>query len=99
MGVGVEVVGGEVEEEVEVVFPLVVPPSSICHQTLVHPCIRGQDSIPCCPQEVWEVLEEGGHPTLDLACLHNNNMDKEDTPLIAPHYPEVEGPGVPLMVP
>lgn len=86
----------EVEEE-RVASLLVAPLSSICHPALVHPCIQGQDSIPCCPQEVWEDLEEGGHHTLDLGCLHSST-DRVGTHLTALRYLVVEaqeGPCLP----
>lgn len=91
------VVGEEAEEEVD--SPLVAPLSSICHQTSVHPCTPGQDSIPCCLQAVWEVPEEVGHPTLGLACLHSSSMDRVDTHSTAHHYLVVEAPEGPHMAP
>lgn len=45
-------VGVAVEEEV-VDSPLVALLSSKWYQTSVHPCSPGQDSTPCCLQEVW----------------------------------------------
>lgn len=74
------VVGEAAAEEAEAVdSPLVALLSSICHQTSALPCTRGQVSIPCCLQGAWEALEEGGHPTLGLACLHSSSTDRVDT--------------------
>lgn len=87
------------EEEGVVDSPLVALLSSTCHQTSVHPCTQGQDSIPCCLRELWEVPEEGGHPTLGLACLHSSSMDRVDTHLTAHHYLVVEAPGGPHTAP
>lgn len=76
-----EVVAGEAAgEEAEAAdSPLVALLSSICHQTSAPPCTRGQVSIPCCLQGVWEVPEEGGHPTLGSACLRSSSTDRVDT--------------------
>lgn len=87
------------EEEGVVDSPLVALLSSTCHQTSVHPCTQGQDSIPCCLRGLWEVPEEGGHPTLGLACLHSSSTDRVDTHLIAHHYLVVEAPGGPHTAP
>lgn len=95
----VAVVEAVEEEEEEVDFPQVVLVNSICHQTSVHQCTLGQVSTPCCHQEVWEVLEEEGHPTLDLVCLHSSSMDRVDTRSIAHHYLEVEAQEGPRMAP
>lgn len=91
-------VGEEEEEEVED-SPLVALLSSIYHQTSVHPCTPGQHSTPCCLLEVWEVPEEGGHPTLDLVCLHSSSTDRVDTHSTVPHYLVVEAPEGPHMGP
>lgn len=90
-------VAGEEEEVVD--SPLVALLSSICHQISVHPCTPGQVSIPCCLQGPWEVLEEGGHPTLVLACLHSSSMDRVDTHSTAHRYLVVEAPEGPHMAP
>ena len=78
--------GLAVGEEEVVDSPLVALLNSICHQTSVHLCTLGQDSIQCCLQGVWEVLQEGGHPILGLACLHSSSMDRVDTHSTAHHY-------------
>lgn len=95
--VAVEVVVGEEEEVVD--SPLEAHHNSICPPTSVHPCTQGLDSTQCCLQEAWEVLGEGDHPTLDLACLHSSSMDKADTPSTALHYLVVEAPEGPHMAP
>lgn len=95
MGEAVE----EEEEEVVVDSPLVAPLSSTCHQTSVHLCTPDQVSIQCCLREVWEVLEEEGHLTLGLACLHNSSMDRVDIHSTAHHYLVVEVPEGPHMAP
>jgi len=85
---------GEVEED----FLPLAPLSLICHPILVPQCILGQDSMPCYLLGVWEVLEEGGHPTLGLACLHSHSTDRVGTLSTAHHYLEVEaheGPCLP----
>lgn len=97
-----EAVGGEEEEEVAAVAldsPLGALLSSIYHQTSVPLCTPDQVSIQCCLQGVWEVLEEGGHPTLGSVCLHSSSMDRVDTPSTAHHYLLVEVPEAPHMVP
>lgn len=91
-----EVVG---EEEEVVDSPLVALLSSICLQTLAHLCTPDQVSIQCCLPGVWEVPEEGGHPTLGLACLHSSSMDRVDTHSTAHHCLEVEVPEDPHMAP
>lgn len=93
----VAAVGVGVEEGVG--SPLVALLSSTCPQTLAHPCTPGQDSIPCCLQGLWEVLGEGGHPTLGLACLHSSNTDRVDTHSTAHHYLVAEVPEGPRMAP
>lgn len=85
------------EEEAVVDSPLAALLSSICHQTSVHPCTLGQDSIPCYLQGLWEVLEEGGRPTLGLACLHSSSTDRVDTHSTAHHYLVAEAPEGPHM--
>lgn len=90
---------GEAEEEAAVDSRLVALLSSICHQVSVHPCTRGQASIPCCLRGLWEAPEEAGHPTLDLACLHSSSMDRADTHSTAHRYLVAEAPGDPHMAP
>lgn len=91
--------GAAAGEEGVVAFPLVALLSSTCHPTLAHPCIRGQDSIPCCLQGLWEALGEGGRPTLGLACLRSSNTDRVDTHSTARRYLVAEVPGGPHMAP
>lgn len=81
-------VAGEAEEVVDSL--LVALLSSTCHQASVHPCIPDQDSTPCCLQGVWEVLEEGDHPTLGLAYLHSSSMDRVGTHSTVLRYLVVE---------
>lgn len=85
------------EEEAVVDSRLVALLSSICHQTSVHPCTPGQDSIPCCLQGLWEVPEEEGRPTLGLACLHSSSTDRVDIHSTAHHCLVVEAPEGPHM--
>ena len=86
------------EEEVD--SPPVALLSSICHQTSVHQCILGQDSIPCYLQGLWEVPEEVGLLTLGLACLpSSSSTDRVDTHSTAHRYLVVEAPEGPHMAP
>ncbi|KAK5854894.1 hypothetical protein PBY51_005046 [Eleginops maclovinus] len=91
--------GGAAAGEEVVDSPPVALLSSICHQTLVHRCTLGQDSIPCYLQGLWEVPEEVGLPTLGLACLPSSNTDRVDTHSIAHRYLVVEAPEGPHMAP
>lgn len=85
----VEAVGEEEQEVVDSLLEVLL--SLICHQTSVHPCILGLVSIPCCLLEVWEVQEEGGHPTPGFPCLLSSSTDRVGTHSTARHYLVVEG--------